>query len=95
MKLALNEMGPVKMAWFPMVQQGAGSPGSLAQGPSYEPSTKGTLVYFAVADIEKALVRIKEKGGKAVTGKIAIGEHGFIAHFEDCEGNRVSLHSRS
>jgi predicted enzyme related to lactoylglutathione lyase len=26
---------------------------------------------------------------------MAIGEYGFIAHFEDTEGNRVALHSMS
>ncbi len=24
--------------------------------------------------------------------RMGIGEHGFIAHFEDTEGNRVALH---
>jgi predicted enzyme related to lactoylglutathione lyase len=25
--------------------------------------------------------------------KTSIGQHGFVGHFEDCEGNRVALHS--
>jgi predicted enzyme related to lactoylglutathione lyase len=32
-------------------------------------------------------------GGKIIIPKMAIGEYGFIGHFEDTEGNRIGLHS--
>jgi len=92
-ELKLEEMGPMKMAWFPATQGAPGTTGSLVLSDGYEPSHKGSVVYFTVPDIEKALARIKEKGGKGLMPKMSIGEWGFIAQFEDCEGNRVALHS--
>jgi predicted enzyme related to lactoylglutathione lyase len=51
------------------------------------------MVYFSVPDIETVLDRVSANGGKIIQEKMSIGEYGFVAHFEDCEGNRVSLHS--
>jgi predicted enzyme related to lactoylglutathione lyase len=92
-KLTLNEMGPLKMAWFPSEQDAPGAAGTLIKADSYVPSHSGTLVYFQVDDIEKTLQRINNNGGKTLNPKMSIGEYGFVAHFEDCEGNRVALHS--
>lgn len=92
-KLALNEMGPLQMAWFPMHMGAAGATGSLVKNEMYVPSKQGTLVYFSVDSIEAALARVQEKGGKVLNSKKSIGEHGFVAHFEDSEGNWVALHS--
>ena len=93
--LDLNEMGGSEMAWFPMAQGGPGAAGTLIKGEGYTPSHNGSLVYFSVDDIEGALKKVGANGGKTLVPKMGIGEHGFIAHFEDCEGNRVALHSRS
>ena len=95
LQLSLNEMGPMKMAWFPMTQGGPGATGTLIQSEGYTPSHAGTLVYFSVTDIEGALDKVNAKGGKLLMPKTSIGEHGYIAHFQDCEGNRVALHSRT
>jgi hypothetical protein len=88
----LVEMGGAKLAMFPMSPNAGGAAGALVQSQGYEPSAKGTVVYFNVADIEQTLNRVKEKGGKVLQPKMSIGEHGFIAHFEDTEGNRVAVH---
>ncbi|MCY4613750.1 MAG: VOC family protein [Nitrospira sp.] len=92
-QLSLNEMGPMKMAWFPMTQEGGGATGTLMKSEGYTPSHAGTLVYFSVTDIEGTLAKVNENGGKTLLPKTSIGEHGYIAHFQDCEGNRVALHS--
>ena len=92
-QLTLNEMGPMQMAWFPMVPNAPGTVGSLMKAEGYKPSTSGTLVYLAVADIEATLVKIQEKGGKVLLPKTSIGQYGVIAHFRDSEGNRVGLHA--
>jgi len=92
-ELSLNEMGPLKMAWFPMEKDVPGSAGSLVKAEGFTPSHSGTLVYFHVEDLEGTLKKIENKGGKTLLPKMSIGEHGFIAHFEDSEGNRVALHS--
>lgn len=96
-QLALNEMGPLKMAWFPMGEDMATTPGAtgtLVQHESYTPSYEGTLVYFSVEDINATLAKIESAGGKTINPKMPIGQHGFVAHFEDTEGNRVALHQR-
>ena len=93
-ELTLNDMGNLKMAWFPWAEGGEGAAGSLIKAESYVPSYSGTMVYFSVEDIESTLKRAEEKGGKIITSKMSIGEFGFVAHFEDSEGNRLGLHSQ-
>ncbi len=92
-ELSLNEMGPSKMAWFPMVKEGSGAAGTLMKAEGYSPSDQGTLIYFSVDDIEDVLKKVNAKGGKTLESKMSIGEHGFIGIFEDTEGNRVGIHS--
>jgi len=92
-QLAVKEVGPLQMAWFPMIRNGPGATGSLVKADGYKPSTAGTLVYFSVHDIEATLTKVKDKAGRVLTPKTSIGQYGFIAHFRDCEGNRVGLHS--
>ena len=91
-ELALNEMGPNQMAWFPMEMGAAGAAGTLIQGEGYTPSHAGSLVYLHVDAIDPTLEKINAAGGTTLVPRTSIGDHGFIAHFEDCEGNRVALH---
>lgn len=93
-KLDLHDFGGLKMAWFPMSQDAPGAAGTLVKHEAYVPSYDGTLVYFSVPDIDETLRRIQSSGGKILNEKTSIGEYGFVAHFEDTEGNRVALHSR-
>jgi predicted enzyme related to lactoylglutathione lyase len=95
LELSVNEMGPMTMAWFPMTQDAPGAAGSLVKAESYEPSHSGTVVYFSVDDIAETLRRINANGGKTLMPKTSIGEYGFIAHFEDTEGNWLALHART
>jgi predicted enzyme related to lactoylglutathione lyase len=92
LELAVNEMGPNKMAWFPMEMVASGAAGTLIQGEGYTPSAAGSLVYLHVDQIDPTLDKINSAGGKTLMPRMGIGEHGFITHFEDCEGNRVALH---
>ncbi|MBD3223188.1 MAG: VOC family protein [Caldithrix sp.] len=94
-ELTLNEMGQLKMAWFPMHENAPGATGTLIKAKSYVPSQSGTLVYFSVNDIEGTLQKIEQKEGTIINPKSSIGQHGFVAHFTDCEGNRVALHSKN
>ena len=91
-ELTESEMGPIKMASFPMEQGAAGAAGSLMKGDAYTPSQDGTMVYLHVDDIEVTLGKINDSGGKTLMPKMNIGQHGFMAQFEDSEGNRVALH---
>lgn len=90
-ELTTTEMGPLKMEFFPMTQDGTGSTGSLIQAESYVPSHEGTMIYFHVDDIDATLEKVNKNGGKILNPKMSIGEYGFVAHFQDCEGNRVAL----
>ena len=94
-ELTLTTMGPAEMAWFPMVENGIGASGTLIKTEGYAPSHAGTLIYFTAPDIEGTLAKVNANGGKTLIPKTSIGEYGFIAHFEDSEGNRLALHSRS
>ncbi|WP_108125746.1 VOC family protein [Saccharospirillum mangrovi] len=79
-----------KMALFPASDHRAGA---LMQANSYEPSYQGPLIYLGVDDIDATLDRAAQHGGKVINAKMSIGERGFVGHFEDCEGNRIGLHS--
>ncbi|HTR45312.1 MAG TPA: VOC family protein [Thermodesulfovibrionales bacterium] len=93
LELNPEEMGPYSMTFFPWTEGAPGAAGALIKGETYEPSRSGTVVYFSVDDIEETLLKINANGGKTLLPKKAIGEYGFIAHFEDTEGNRLALHS--
>ena len=84
-----------KMAIFPYNQE-AGVGGSLTQMDGFKPGAGGTLVYLNVeGDLDGVISRIPEAGGKIIRPRFAIPPHGFIAIFEDSEGNVVGLHSMS
>lgn len=93
--LQREEMGPMQMAWILGEQGRTGAFGSLVKSDFSKPSADGSVVFFEVDSIEKALETIEGNGGKTIQPKTSIGEFGFIAHFLDCEGNRVALHSES
>lgn len=94
-EMEINNMGNLKMAWFPFKQDGTGATGTLMEAESYVPSYSGPLVYFSVTDIPEILDNVRKNGGKVLTEKMSIGEFGFVGHFEDCEGNRIGLHSNT
>lgn len=91
-EISINEMGDDLMGWFPFDQGGPGASGSLVKGQMNIPSKQGTMVYFSVEEISDVLERVRSSGGSVVNEKFSIGEHGFCAHFDDTEGNRVALH---
>jgi predicted enzyme related to lactoylglutathione lyase len=91
--LTSEEVSGYSMAFFPMEQGVPGAAGTLIKGETYTPSHAGTVVYFSVDDIEEVLRRVNANGGSTVLPKKSIGQYGFIAHFEDTEGNRMAVHS--
>jgi uncharacterized protein len=82
------------MTRFPFYDQAAGIGGALVCGDSYQPSSTaaGILVYFNTNDMDETLRRVLEQGGTIFYPKTSIGEHGWVAEFIDCEGNRLGLH---
>lgn len=92
-KLTPEVMGDMQLAMFPFDQNAAGAAGSLTKASSYEPSHAGVIVYFSVGDIDETLRRVDANGGKTLMPRTSIGQYGFIAQYEDTEGNRMALHS--
>ena len=90
--MSVQTKGPVQMAFWPKPQDASGAGGSLIKVDGIKPSRDGTLVYFTVEDIPAILDKVHANGGKTLLANKSIGEYGFIAHFEDTEGNRVGLH---
>ena len=91
-KLAPTEVGGKQFAFFPMERGAAGAAGTLIHSPLIVPSHQGTTIYFSVKTIDAALEQITKAGGKTLFPRRSIGQYGFIAQFEDSEGNRVALH---
>jgi predicted enzyme related to lactoylglutathione lyase len=93
-ELVVQESMPgFSMAMFPS-EEGVG--GALLQGEGYAPSAEGSLIYLnAGDDLSAVLSRIEGAGGQVLTPKTDIGENGFMAYFQDSEGNKVGLHSMS
>jgi len=80
-----------EMALFPLDPTADGIGGALSKGEVYVPSKTGTLIYLNVASIDETLARIQEQGSEILFPKTKAGEYGFVAEFEDSEGNRIAL----
>ena len=89
----VTEIDGHPMALFPFDKDAQGITGALAYGDSYRPGPQGVRIYFAVTDIDATLRRAVEAGGKMLYPKTSIGEHGFVAEFEDSEGNCIAIRS--
>jgi predicted enzyme related to lactoylglutathione lyase len=65
--------------------------GTLLEVAGFEPSSRGSLVYFdPVETVEAVLSRVEAAGGKVSFPKFRIG-NGYLATFTDSEGNTVGL----
>ncbi|MEP6950237.1 MAG: VOC family protein [Ginsengibacter sp.] len=89
----MEAMG-MKSAFFPADLQNGNIGGCIIEGQGYEPANKGSLVYLNGGDdLNEILSKVEQAGGKIILPKTGIGSKGFMAHFEDTEGNKVGLHS--
>jgi predicted enzyme related to lactoylglutathione lyase len=95
LNLSHVDIGPSSMEMFPGDSAASGAAGALIVTEGYVPSHSGSVIYFATNDILAFLKRVADAGGKTVVEKMSIGEFGFIAQFQDSEGNRIGLHSMS
>jgi uncharacterized protein len=86
----------LKMRLFPMEdQEGVGGAVCFAPGFYKPSSTDGPLIYLnGNPDVQRILDRIEKAGGKILVKKTQISpEYGYMAVFQDTEGNRIALHS--
>lgn len=82
-----------EMALFPLDEKLPGVTGALAKGESYKPSLNGSRLYFFSKDLVQTMKKVKANGGKELYPVTNIGEYGFVAEFQDSEGNRIALSS--
>jgi uncharacterized protein len=89
MMMGLNRMG---FLLFDRAKAGIGA--AIVQGEGYVPSPHGIKVYLSAGSgLEAILERINSLGGKIFLPKTLIAPGmGFMASFEDSEGNIISLH---
>lgn len=76
--------------FFPYESPGVG--GAIVLEVGKEPSQDGVCMYLKVDDVEGAVTRAQQAGGKLVLPKTDIGEPGYMAIIIDSEGNRIGLH---
>lgn len=84
----------LQMAIFPVEENTVS--GALTLHPDYYvPSKDGPLIYLnGNPDLSLILDKVENNGGKILIPKSLISEHwGFMALFEDTEGNRIALRS--
>lgn len=58
------------------------------------PSRNGSVPYFSAGDdMQATLDRVVEAGGEVDSGRISMGDHGYMAYIRDLDGNRIGLHN--
>jgi len=91
-KLEVTDSGEHAMAFFPHEPDEVG--GALVAGPGCTPSDTGALIYLnAGEDLDAALARVEDAGGRVVLGRTALGDAGYFALFLDTEGNKLAFHT--
>ena len=87
----------MQMRSFPAEQGNGKLSGALVKSNMHKPSAEGVVIYFnGNPDLSDALSRVEKAGGKILVPKTQISsEIGYMAFFQDSEGNSVALHSQS
>jgi predicted enzyme related to lactoylglutathione lyase len=81
-----------EMALFPFKEESLGISGALAKGEIYKPTKDGVVIYFKTLNIDSTIKLAIDNGGQVLYPKTSNGALGFVAEFEDSEGNRIALH---
>ena len=89
----LPDMGYTMVSTGPTSQeQGPTEPGYIGGGMMRRVDfAQGPIITVDVDDIDRALAKVEELGGKTVRPKLAVGQMGFAAYFKDSEGNLMGL----
>ncbi|EGX50700.1 hypothetical protein AOL_s00075g126 [Orbilia oligospora ATCC 24927] len=75
------------IAMFILPNPGGSLTGGICKVDSNSTPSGSTILYFMVEDVDKALEKIVELGGKVREEKKPEGQHGLVGLFEDTEGN--------
>jgi uncharacterized protein len=89
------DMMGMTMAFFPAENMNGKVSGALVKGPMHKPVAGGAVLYFnGNPDLGVALGKVEAAGGKVTMPKTKISDEvGYMAFFNDTEGNSVALHS--
>ena len=90
---ALPEMGYNMVSTGPTSDQGMPTePGFIGGGMLERQAPVTTpVITLQVDDIDATLVAVEKHGGVTVGDKMAVGDMGFAAYFNDSEGNLMGL----
>ena len=91
--MAMPEMGYNMVSTGPTSDQGMPTePGFIGGGMLQRQTPVATpVITLQVDDIDAALVAVEKHGGKSLGDKMAVGDMGFAAYFNDSEGNLMGL----
>jgi predicted enzyme related to lactoylglutathione lyase len=89
----MPEMSYNMVSTGPTSDQGMPSEPGFIGGGMMQRQTPVTspVLTLQVDDIDAAVVAIEKHGGKSVGDKMAVGDMGFAAYFNDTEGNLMGL----
>lgn len=95
MHMEEQEMMNMQMALFPWEAGSGKVSGALVKSEYHIPAMTGITIYLnANPDLSLILEKVQSENGKVLMPKTLINEQtGYMAFFEDPEGNRIGLHS--
>ena len=96
-KMDAMDLPNIQMRTFPGDGMNGKVGGALVKSGMHKPSKEGAVIYLnANPDLSSALSRVEAAGGKVLVPKTHISDDiGYMAFFEDSEGNTVAMHSNS
>lgn len=88
----IPEMEYTGVITTPSDDAGPTDPGAINGGLcSREAPISSPVITIDVADIDQALTRVEQLGGKVATPRQAVADMGFAAYFHDPDGNLMGL----
>jgi predicted enzyme related to lactoylglutathione lyase len=89
----MPDMGYTMVSTGPTAEQGPPlEPGYIGGGMMQRADfAQGPIITVDVDDIDAALAKVEELGGKTVRPRQEVGDMGFAAYFNDSEGNLMGL----
>lgn len=91
--MPMPEMGYTMVGTGPTGDQGPTEPGYIGGGMmEREGFYQGPVIVVDVDDIDAALTKVEQLGGKTVRPRLDMGDMGSAAYFTDPEGNLMGLY---
>jgi len=89
----MPEMGYTIVSTGPTSEQGSTSEPGYINGGMMQRSdrSQGPVLVVDVDDIDAALAKVEQLGGKTVQQRMPVDKMGFAAYFNDPEGNLTGL----